>query len=498
MNHNNLSWPPGKDKYIIVTKTTPNNDIYIGIVKRILDNNKSVIIRLLKGFENPLTDVSDEYLKPTANPRHFMFVHKTDKWKYATEEEIGFTRGVGPAKHEELLYDDTHSGTASLKTSYYASATPNPNINVPLNKLIDSQDMDEFAFLTRSDIHYAHKEILQGELMIHQTITDVPIADKLGPDIRKLLLNKLECNTESSNIHKPQEILIADNMTISTMVNNTKTLEKEATKIIEYLSNKVFYLSGDAQEQNPDKVYGNLRFIYYNGYVHVFRTDIPLAEHITHQLLSDTPEKPKLKVLGLPEYNRPIRHNVLKYILFQNELQKNIKVDQELLHETELVLSQEYIIALTPEPRYQIWCYIRLIKLWYADIDLQNNIRKIKLLVNQYRARVDKKYNIHNGIRFSIGIYPRYGKASATIVLKKIMYYFALYFQAIGWKNNPPSYFKVVNDLISYANCDQSLKLYYRRIAQENGQKNTVFSKNFTTILSPGNNTDILEQYVRL
>jgi hypothetical protein len=299
------------------------------------------------------------------------------------------------------------------------------------------------------------------------------------------------------DVQTPQDILIVDQKMITDYVDDPNTLKYEGQKIMRFLS-EALYLSGENAEKDVDKLYGATRFIYYNGYVHIFRTDIPLKEVITHKLLKDTDANPKLQILGKAEYDIPIRHNVLKYILFQNEIQKTITVDQRLLIEAELILSQEYIIALTPEPRYQLWCVVRLIKLWHGDIDLQNNIRKIKLIVNQYRTRSDMRYNVRNGIRFSIGIYPRYGKESAAIVLRKLMYYFSLYFQAVGWKNNPPSYFKIVNDLISYTNCDQSLKLYYRRIAEENGMQNGVFNKNYTMINSPGYNTDILEQYVPL
>ncbi len=145
-----------------------------------------------------------------------------------------------------------------------------------------------------------------------------------------------------------------------------------------------------------------------------------------------------------------------------------------------------------------MWCLIRLIKLWFGDIVLQNNIRKIKVIVNQWRVRTDRAFNQHNGIRFSIGIYPRYGKKSATNILKHLLYHFAIYSQAIGWKGNPPSYFKMVNDLISYSNCNQSLKLYYRRIAELNSQANHSFTDNYTRIKSAYGNTDILEQYVQL
>lgn len=535
----NPKWPPMINKYIMVQKSQSDEQIYIGLVKKILNNNVGTIITLVTGFEYPNKDVIP-YIKASSDPKKFMLVLETDGWLYTTETKIRDLMKTdnptyrvdssGPQKTQELIYDDIRAGEATLDDQYYSGSTDNPKINVPLHKLIDSQDMDDFAFLMRKDTEYENLDLanLRNELKVNDTLSSSPIEDNLSQklvEFKPIIVAKLEgTNTEvpvlsptttgertaqkrgevrgtmidrmNRDINKPQDILIVDELMKLKYVDDPTTLRMEAEKIKQYLM-EAFYLSGESAEQNSDKLYGSLRFIYYNGYLHVFRTEIPLCENITHELLEDTEEDPKLKILGEAEYNRPIRHNVLKYILFQNEIQKNISVDQQLLGEAELVLSQEYIIALTPEPRYQIWCVVRLIKLWYGDTDLQNNIRKIKLIVNQYRARVDKKFNIHNGIRFSIGVYPRYGKASATIVLKKLMYYFSLYFQAIGWKNNPPSYFKVVNDLISYSNCDQSLKLYYRRIAETNGVTNNVFSGNYTLMVSPGHNTDILEQYVK-
>ncbi|VBB17997.1 hypothetical protein YASMINEVIRUS_460 [Yasminevirus sp. GU-2018] len=524
----NPRWPPRLNNYITVQKSQPDGPIYVGKVLKILQNNVGAIIHLVKGFEYPNEEVKP-YIKATADSKRFMLVIETDGWRTTTETNVralfrqSSTYEIdelnNPVRKEELVYDDTQSGRVSIGNKYYASATEDPDIAVPLQKLVDSQDIDDFAFLVRKDVEYANKALITQQLPINKTTSTFVIEDNVSPKVkmyRQDIIDVLEGKTVKSedlseqadnpsatltdadklrrSVTKPYDILVADQMMITKFVPEHEALAKEADKIKNFLS-EVLRLSTARAEQNTEALYGAVRFVYYNGYLHIFRTDIPLREEITHDLLKDH-DDPKLKILGEREYGQPIRHNVLKYILFQNEVQKSINVDQQLLSEAELVLSQEYIIALTPEPRYQMWCVVRLIKLWFGDIELQNNVRKIKILINQYRARTDKRYNVHNGIRFSIGVYPRYGKESASIVLKRLMYYFSLYFQAIGWKNNPPSYFKVVNSLISYTNCDQSLKLYYRRVASENNQTNNVFSKNYTLINSAGHNTDILEQYV--
>lgn len=501
-------WPPLINKYIIVQKTNQ----YIGKVIKILENNIGIIIKLVNGYENPYDDAK-QYIKASSNWKKYMLVIETDKYEYIDESKIN---SFHPEKHmeKEFIYDVAEPRkTAKITSQYYTTATDEPKIDVPFYKLIDAQDLDEFAFIKRQTINPDNKYDINYDIVSKNDI-DNGISNEIKskrdmiikylegiekkPDYDKEIIgedDEAHIERMNNNPTKPYDMIVVDNKLITEFVDNPQALQRNAELIINFLS-MAFYLKGTKKEENPDKFYDNLRFIYYNGYVHIFRKDIPVTEVITHELLNDTDDDPALKILGKAEYGIPIRHNVLKFILFQSELQKELIVDQQLLSEAELILSQEYIIALTPEPRYQLWCVIRLIKLWFGDIDLQNNIRKIKLIVNQYRTRVDKKYNIHNGIRFSIGIYPRYGKESATVVFRKLMYYFSLYFQAIGWKDNPPSYFKVVNDLLSYTNCDQSLKLYYRRISQTNGMKNTIFTKNFSLMNIAGRNTDILEQYI--
>jgi len=488
----NPTWPPGINRHIMIQTVKSDKSsgkTYIGKVLKILQNNVGVIIYLNKGLTCDDTDIANEvkqYIKTTADPTKFMIIVKTHGWRYVEDINIKDTNG-------EKLYDDVHSGEPTLSNRYYSKAVDDPNTNVPLSKLLESQDLDDFAFLSGVNKDTDCHNKMPTDLMINETTYTINIEDHIPSKVkayRQDILDKLDHS-------KIQDILIVDQAMIMQFVECKNALKKEALKIIQYLE-EALYLEGPNAEKNSEKLYDSCRFVYYNGYVHIFRTGIPLKEIITHELLNDTTDDPKLKILGPNEYGIPIRHNILKYILFQNEIQRSLNIDQKLLLEAELVLSQEYIIALTPEPRYQMWCVIHLIKLWYGDIDLQNNIRKIKMIVNQYRTRSDKKYNIQNGIRFSIGVYPRYGKESASIVLRKLMYYFSIYFQAIGWRNNPPSYFKIVNDLISYTNCDQSLKLYYRRIANENNQSNNVFSNNYTLMHNPGYNTDILEQYVPL
>lgn len=117
--------------------------------------------------------------------------------------------------------------------------------------------------------------------------------------------------------------------------------------------------------------------------------------------------------------------------------------------------------------------------MWFADEILEKNIRKIKILINQWRIRGDKNFNIENGILPSIVIYPRYGKKSAKVVLEKISHYFLLY-QNIAYESDP-TYFIKVNNLVYYTNGNIDLKLYFKKVAQSYG--GTLQNNSFDTYM---------------
>jgi len=163
---------------------------------------------------------------------------------------------------------------------------------------------------------------------------------------------------------------------------------------------------------------------------------------------------------------------------------------------------KEYFIALNPEPRYQIWTFEKLIKIWYVDTVLQKEIRMIKMIVNTFRARADKVYNRENGVLPMIVIYPRYGKRSAMNIIQRLAYWFALLESAIAWKNNPPSYYKQkqINDLIAYTNSNNTIKVYFRRIInKDNKIKDLPYVDGFSRIRdTQQGNRYIIHQYITL
>tara|TARA_Y100000589_G_C26925769_1_gene536292 strand:- start:23 stop:772 length:750 start_codon:yes stop_codon:yes gene_type:complete len=228
-------------------------------------------------------------------------------------------------------------------------------------------------------------------------------------------------------------------------------------------------------------IFRDLESRIHNGYVYINRKGLDVMDKITKKLV------PNLKYYHWQQ-NRPIDYETLKHVVTQNPFQRNVNSNDEQRIEAEEILSQENIIALQPNPIYQIWTLKRLIMCWYGDITLEENIRKIKVLINQYRADPRHKFNQQNGILPQILIYPKYGKDSVRIVLSKLIYYFSLYvdespslrYNNIQWKYSNPLYFLKKNEFIYYTNGSLDIKNYIKQSFKNGNQFNETYDPHYT------------------
>lgn len=270
--------------------------------------------------------------------------------------------------------------------------------------------------------------------------------------VMELLHKKLQI---PQNIEEEEKkILVNKSVAVNNMITTKEDEINEGKKIVKWIIDHMMNVKTDDMH-----IFGDMKLYIFNGYVHIARKGIRVDDIITTRLI------PNLTYYKW-QYGIPIDYDSLKYTLFQNNFQQSIKSNVGQQKEAEKILSQEYLICMQPQPKYQIWCLKRLIMCWYANIDLQNNIRKIKVLINQWRGLPDKDFNNKYGILPSIVIYPRYGKTSARIVLSRLADYFLLY-QNIGWECSKPSYFIKVNDLVWYTNGAIDLKIYFKKTKDE-------------------------------
>jgi hypothetical protein len=273
-------------------------------------------------------------------------------------------------------------------------------------------------------------------------------------------------------------MVVNKSVAVNNLITDPNDEVNEGDKIIQWIT--------DVLKQ---KVFTDLIMKIHQGYVYISRIGVNISDNITEKLI------PKLNYFEW-QMNKPIDYETLKYVIFQNSFQENIEINIDQKKEAENILSQEYVIALQPSDLYQIWTLKKLIMIWYGDSELEPHIRKIKVLINQYRADPNQDYNKKNGLLGSILIYPKYGSESAKILLSKLNYYFSLYidennnslYQDIQWKNSNPTYFIKKNSLIYYTNGSLELKDYIRSsLASNNTLNNKTLTADYSQIIDSEN-----------
>ena len=227
-------------------------------------------------------------------------------------------------------------------------------------------------------------------------------------------------------------------------------------------------------------LFKDLEIKIHSGYVYIIRKGTKIIDNITSKLV------PNINYLSW-QYDNPIDYHSLKYIIMKNINQSKSKLDFDVKKEAEDILSQEYIIALQPSPYFVLWTIKRLIMVWYANPYARSNIRKIKILINQFRADPIKRYNVKFGIQPQILIYPKYGKEIAKKIILILNNYFSPYIFNVKnqhnidlfWNDSHPAYFKKYNDLIYYTNGYIDLKNYIK----QSGYINERLKKSYETNL---------------
>jgi hypothetical protein len=524
-NHQNPRWPPIKNNYIAVRRGVTKT--MIGVVRYVSPSWGECVIHLLSGFKNKTRAREVETLvRGGQDPENFALVVESDNWEYVETRKVreiskyvrqyGYPKLSDDLTGREMVFARATDRPVTLHDLAIEGAAKDPDTAMRLTELIDLRNITGFEFLR------CHDEL---ELMLDKTY-----GEEMGVDIRDYTAEradafKMEMRMiqEEARAIRPASIEINAAL-LDNLIEDDEYLEENSARIAnEILSN----LRVGQRTPYDDSI----RLIYNDNYLHALRNTLPLKEVITQELLEDDlmrdfkvvesedseedeyltrVPRTKEELAEVPslyyydwQYDQPIDHNQLKMALYTTQNASALFEEDRLrLKEAELILSQEYFIALNPEPRYQIWTFEKLIKLWYADSVLEAEIRMIKMLVNTFRANAGKRYNRENGVKPMIVIYPRYGKRSTTNIVQRLAYWFALHESAIAWKNNPPSYYKQMNDLIAYTNSNNTIKVYYRRLIDRNGEKknkNSPYVDGFSRIRDTAQKSrDILHQYIAL
>lgn len=483
----NPNWPPSVNSNVNV-KDPSDNKWYAGTIKNTIWNSTASVIKLDQPHvfqENSLRD----YPEYDLGNNHYLLL-PSYHWQYTNQDKLN---NVQPSISN--VVDKTIKNTnIALMNKNIVELVPNvvkPNneINIENHKVDTNQYLlgTEKIGITIDKSEKINKKIINSFQQFKtnvEPITMEMMLDANNPYYRPMLglneidfaeqkmENKLYNNLKSSikslsynesntileklkrfEVINPNDIkfIVNKNISINSIINDPEDEINEGGKIIKHVTK----MSKD--------VFTDLQARIHLGYVYFTRKGGMVQDIVTKKLVS------KLEYFAWQE-GKPIDYNVLKYVIFQNNYQKSIKENLLQKSEAESILGLEYIIAIQCKSHYVFWCLKRLLMIWYADKELEQNIRKIKVLINHYRADPSQDYNKINGILPIIAIYPKYGVENARLLISKLEYYFSLYiednfnrsYQEIFYPNSNPSYFLKKNNLIYYTNGSIDLKMYIK------------------------------------
>jgi|GEM_PF-5280192 len=243
----------------------------------------------------------------------------------------------------------------------------------------------------------------------------------------------------------------------------------EGAKILEWIETNLVFYGGSKSNYFGRYLFPDLVSVQYRGHIFLARGGLKITDTVGKNIhlkqLKDLYGKPiDREDLVDKLISTDAKWNLSNFTLNPN---KNKDPKEEIKEDALKILSEEYFICLQPEPRYMLYALKRLIIAWYADTDLSSSISKIRLLINQYRARRDVPYQDSLlGTLPSILIYLRYGSTNANRALNKINYYFTNYVN-IGWLGNDPDYFIKYNNLIYYSNGSPDVKRMIDNLAPQ-------------------------------
>ena len=370
-------------------------------------------------------------------------------------------------------FSHIHNMTIEEKKKLFQNIDPNAVLSNKENSVIPNDHEDVTNNPLYTSLLSKPKKDYFSEKEIDIVLSNTGEAfSSLSYDKIELLNRKLK----SFEVIDPKDIksVINKNIAINNLITEPDDEINEGSKIKNWIE-KIL-------KQN---IFTDLQVKIHDGYVYITRTGAMITDIITKELV------PSLNYFKWQE-NKPIDYNTLKYVIFQNSFQKNIETNIIQKREAEDILSQEYVIAIQPTTQYVLWTLKRIIMMWYGDTVFESNIRKIKVLINQYRADPKQDYNKKNGLLPQILIYPKYGAESARIIISRLEYYFSLYIDEttnpgyvdIQWINSHPTYFLKKNAFMYFSNGSIDLKNYIKESFKSNsGFVNDIFTKDYSELI---------------
>jgi len=482
--HENKEFPPNIGSIVIIQHNNYEDNLFIGIVYKYLWNKKGCFVILLnnKDYTEPVF-IDKKVVYNSLSAKGSILLVPSLGWKYVNIQKLSKILNISIEQINSHISNTKNKFDSSIIINEYPVSQLELTTTGLYHKLNNNNNKDQPCDF-QDDFQDESLLSKKGDLILDNLLTEKDIINSLynkddefttvPTDVQLMLKQKLRL-AERINDNE-MKIIINKNIAVRNIIDTKEDEINEGEKIIKWIQNNM--INAKTDELN---IFGDLKLVIHNGYIHIARKGINVEDVITPKLVGN---------LNYFKWQNdiPIDYDTLKYILFQNDFQKKLKHDISQRKEMEKILSQEYLLCIQPEPKYFMFCVKRLIMAWYSDDLLTQNIRKIKILINQWRAKPDESFNKKYGILPMIVIYPKYGKNSARICLTKIADYFVLY-NNVAWSCSQPSYCIKVNDLTYYTNGHLDLKLYYKQTLKEHHGNviNDSFNKDLHKIMDAEN-----------
>ncbi len=529
----NPTWPPTINKTVIVQ---PTNDerVFIGvIIKHIWDNTATVLSLLNHKDYVEHVFARQGVIQGDHKGKGLFLLLPTYAWDYISEEMIFNLTEVYSAKDVEKYINSkirvgyqkfmeevsNTKGQTPLGTKTGAGLTSHVGVGVDiavgtdvtqtpfhLSQIMGSVERQPIHVGLVEDVGNKKQPNCSGSAGI---MRDTIVSEDSGPLLNRLFTDEEACANLDPNIQKQDD----DNLASSdkrAILNNLLRMDKIPDTDLAFAGSETLSIgklitTKEEEEIQSEQIkkwitdrfkdsvsgqplFTGLQMRRCNGYLHIYRGGIEPVDRITEQLVNQPLQYFDWQI------GKPIDYHILKRFIVNNDFQESLIKDRKMFDEATNILSQEYLITLQPEPVYQMWCLKRLIMAWFADEDLNKGIRKIKVLINQWRAKSGESFNKRHGVLPSILVYPRYGFDNIKTVWSKLKLYFATY-DNIGWKCSGPSYFVKISDLFYYSNGAIDLKIYFRHLVNKSkgSLKNYTFTDKFDRLIKGKDPFDVAE-----
>ncbi len=478
---------------------------HLGQVIKILWNGNGWIVKLIgeDGFKDSILSQYNLLKEiPKSSENHgYMVVTKNNKIEKPNSENLSGLINLFLLNNNTNLTNSINIKVRNnfnnfIQNKLFTNTTTTSNLTntnsiLPVNPLklqtYKIQDMNEdnyakYILKMIKDIFIDDDKVLLIEenpalSNVQTKSTDILSEENINKTIKPTIKKVLE---EYNPVNLEYYYDFKDSLAYRHIILNQDDTILSGSKLIEQIRNNLYQTQSKMMMDDGDKMlqeinlFDFIEFKIVDGYVEIINKFLPKDNF---RVISEE-NCPDLEQLS-EMYGENINYKKLVNLILENKTPQLIQENQQIILEGIKILSLEYLICIQPKVEFLLWFINRIILAWYADPYLYENIYKIKILINLYRARGIKQFNQDTDVLPIITVVPRYGKTIARKVMSLLSFYLFPY-KRYFLPNSNPTYFNKLDDMMYYTNGSLDLKKYIKFILGK--KQDNIFNKDLTQV----------------